>query len=59
MEIQRNSRQIPSVPQYTANKQYSDLLYGYLQNISSMDEKTGIRYIPKKEIKYTEIAEAI
>ena len=59
MEIQRNSRQIPSVPQYTANKQYSDLLYGYLQNISLMDESTGIRYIPKKNIKYTEIAEAI
>jgi DNA-binding transcriptional ArsR family regulator len=59
MEILSNSRQIPSVPQYTANKQYSDLLYGYLQHISLLDNATGIRYIPKKNVKYTEIAEAI
>lgn len=57
MVIERNSRQIPSNEKYTANKNYSDILYGYLQHISLLDEVTGIRYIEKKDIKYTKIAE--
>ena len=57
MEIQKNSRQIPSNEKYTANKKYSDILYGYLQHISQLDEAIGVRYIPKTEIKYVQIAE--
>ena len=57
MEIQKNSRQIPSNERYTANKKYSDILYGYLQHMSLLDEEMGIRYIPKSEIKYIQIAE--
>lgn len=57
MEIQRNSRQIPSSQKYTANKNYSDILYGYLQHMSVLDESLGARIIPKKDIKYTEIAD--
>lgn len=57
MQIENNSRQIPSNERYTANKNYSDILYGYLQNISVLDEALGMRYIEKKDIKYTKIAE--
>lgn len=57
MTIEKNSRQIPSNEKYTANKNYSDILYGYLQHISSLDEELGIRYIYKKDIKYIKIAE--
>lgn len=57
MEIQHNSRQIPSNEKYTANKKYSDLVYGYLQQKSVLDESIGLRYLPKKEIKYTQMAE--
>lgn len=56
MEIQKNSRQIPSNEIYTANKQYSDILYGYLQHNSYLDKDTNIRYIPKKEISYVKLA---
>lgn len=57
MVIEKNSRQIPSNEKYTANKNYSDILYGYLQHISVLDETLGVRYIEKKDIKYTKIAE--
>lgn len=56
MEIQKNSRQIPSDKIYTANKSYSDILYGYLQHISLLEENLMYRYIPKADIKYTAIA---
>lgn len=57
MEMQHNSRQIPSNERYTANKKYSDLVYGYLQQKSTLDETNGIRFLMKKEIKYTQMAE--
>lgn len=57
MVIEKNSRQIPSNEKYTANKNYSDILYGYLQHMSVLDETLGVRYIEKKDIKYTKIAE--
>ena len=57
MQIEKNSRQIPSNERYTANKNYSDILYGYLQHMSILDEALGMRYIEKKDIKYTKIAE--
>lgn len=57
MVMQHNSRQIPSTKMHTANKQYSDLVYGYLQQKSTLDEGSGIRFLLKKDIKYTQIAE--
>lgn len=59
MQIEKNSRQIPSNERYTANKNYSDILYGYLQHMSILDEALGMRYIEKKDIKYTKIAEEL
>lgn len=56
MEVQKNSRQIPSDKIYTADKKYSDVLYGYLQHNSELDEQTHIRYIPKKQISYVKLA---
>lgn len=56
MEMQHNSRQIPSNKQYTANKQYSDLVYGYLQQKSMLDEKSGVRFLLKKDVKFVQIA---
>lgn len=57
MELQHNSRQIPSNKKYTANKKYSDLVYGYLQQKSKLDETSGIRFLEKREVKYTQMAE--
>ena len=59
MKIQSNSRQIPSNEKYTANKQYSDILYGYLQHISNLDEKIQTRYILKTDIKFSELADKL
>lgn len=59
MHIQYNSRQIPSNKQYTANKEYSDLIYGFLQQQSVLDEKKGIRYLQKKDINYTKIGKIL
>lgn len=59
MEIQKNSRQIPSDKIYTADKKYNDLLYGYLQHISHYDEKTNMRFVFKKDIVYTRIGEVL
>ena len=57
MELKYNSRQIPSNKKITGNKQYSDLVYGYLQQKSFLDESTGVRFLMKKDIKFTQIAE--
>lgn len=56
MQIESNSRQIPSDVAITSNKDYSDLLYGYLQTISELDPATKERFILKKNINYGSIA---
>ena len=59
MQIEPNSRQIPSDITITSKKEYSDILYGYLQTESKLDPATNIRYILKKDINYGTIAEEI
>lgn len=59
MEIEKDSRQIPSDKIYTADKKYNDLLYGYLQHISKYESETNIRYILKKDVVYTKIASSL
>ena len=56
MQVFYDSRQIPSDKSLTGNKKYSDLLYGYLQVVSEREEGTNIRYIEKKNLKFTKIA---
>lgn len=59
MKMCYDSRQIPSDKRYTSNKKYSDLLYGYLQSISQKDEDSNVRYILKKDCKFSNIAEVL
>ena len=57
MKIEPNSRQVPSIEKYTADKKYCDLLYGVLQEMS-YSEKIGditTRYVDKKSISFTEL----
>lgn len=55
--IEPNSRQVPSVLSICSNKKYYDILYSYLQCISSFDEKGSQeeRYLSKKEINFSKI----
>ena len=56
MKVLKNSRQVPDVEKYTANKDYCDLLYCYLQERSFLDID-GNRYIAKKDVVFNHIAE--
>lgn len=58
MKVAKNSRQVPSVKDVTSNKNYFDLMYGYMQGISqpAMD---GSRYVEKKEATQAKLAEAL
>lgn len=56
-EDEKNRRQVPKVKEYLSAKKYCDSLYCYLQVMSSFDEETKERYLLKKDIKYTKIAE--
>jgi uncharacterized membrane protein len=59
MQIQSNSRQIPSIERYTADKKYNDLLYGILQEMSYLEvcDNEKVRYVNKKDINYTHLGE--
>lgn len=56
MQIEKNSRQMPSNKETTKEKDYCDLLYAWLQcNSTTLGSKTGERRIPKKMVKWTTI----
>ena len=59
LKIQANSRQIPSNKSYTAEKKYSDLLYGVLQEMSelSVEGAQKVRYVDQKNISFVKLAE--
>lgn len=60
LTIKQNSRQIPSSKEILSNAKYCDLLYSYLQGISNRDpQKNNCRYIQKKDIKFSTIAEQL
>lgn len=57
MKILDNSRQIPKHKDYTANANYCDYLYAYLQTMSSWDGyMTHPRYVYKKAVNFSRIA---
>lgn len=61
LEIKANSRQIPSIEKYTADKKYCDLLYGVLQEISYF-EKVGNesnRYVDKNSFSFEMLGDRI
>ena len=55
MQIQKNSRQIPKVKSITSHKEYSDLMYGYLQSISFREEETNRRFVNAKDVSFTKL----
>lgn len=57
--IPKNSRQMPKDSKIMANKDYCDLVYAWLQVNSEKDPETNIRYIEKKQVKFTLMAEAL
>jgi hypothetical protein len=57
LKVQTNSRQIPSIKQYTADKKYSDLIYGVLQEMSDVEEIDGVkkRFVDKKQVSFASL----
>ena len=55
----KNNRQVPKMSEIMSNKNYCDMLYCYLQVNSQFESSTKIRYIPKKEIKFSVIGPAL
>lgn len=56
MNIEKNSRQIPSDKSYVSDNFYSDLVYGYLQVNSIMSKKGQYRVIKKSLCTATKLA---
>ena len=61
MKIEENSRQIPSIERYTADKKYCDLLYGLLQELSYSETIGDVtqRYVDKNSFSYESLGERI
>ena len=59
MQIQNNSRQIPKVANYTADKQFNDLMYSYIQEKSYIETYGGVtlRYFDK--MTYKDLADVL
>ena len=56
MQIEKNSRQMPSTPSVTREKDYCDLLYAWLQCNSERETmSSNNRRIPKSAIKWVSI----
>lgn len=55
-EEEKNRRQVPKVKEFLAAKKYCDIVYCYMQVISHFDEKNNIRYVLKRECKFTSVA---
>lgn len=58
-KCENNSRQIPKTKEICSNKKYYDVLYSYLQYISEVEEKDGvkIRYVNRSDVNFTKLAE--
>lgn len=61
LQIQKNSRQVPSDEIYTADKKYHDLLYGVMQELSYQDGEgiDNCRYVNKKDMKFQDLGDRI
>ena len=60
VQIGEDSRQMPKTKDYMSNKKYCDILYAYLQTISSWDGVVGHpRVFSKKEKNFQKISEII
>ena len=61
LQIQNNSRQMPSVEKYTADKKYNDILYGTLQEMSYAEVIDGVtaRYVNKGDVAFATLGNKI
>ena len=59
MNIQSNSRQVPSIETYTADKQFNDLLYGLIQERSYVEIINGTTYRYIDPLSQQEIADLL
>ena len=61
LQIETNSRQVPSIEKYTADKKYCDLMYGSLQEISYMEKIDNVtcRYVNKSDFTFEKLGEKI
>ena len=63
MVIQENSRQVPKITIFTANKMYHDLVYGLFQELSYIEKLPGEskpdRYVNKKEVTQTAVSKKL
>lgn len=61
MKIEDNSRQVPSIEKYTADKKYCDLLYWVLQEMSYSETIGGVttRYVNKSDFSYESLGDRI
>lgn len=61
MKVEENSRQIPSIEKYTADKKYCDILYGVLQEMSYSEVVEGVtsRYVDKRAFTYESLGDRI
>jgi predicted transcriptional regulator len=63
LTIQTDSRQVPSIEKYTADKKYHDLLYGVLQEISYGEKLPGdencTRYVNKNDFTFETLGNRI
>lgn len=61
LEIKSNSRQVPSIEKYTADKKYSDLMYGVLQEMSYLEKIGDIsnRYVNKSDFTFETLGDRV
>ena len=61
LQVQNNSRQVPSIERYTADKKYNDILYGTLQEMSYMEVIDDVvsRYVDKGDIVFATLGNKI
>lgn len=59
MEIQKNSRQMPKTREICSNKKYSDVVYGWFQDVSERDLDTNLRYVSGCNVNFSKIAQRV
>lgn len=61
LQVQTNSRQMPSIEKYTADKKYNDILYGTLQEMSYAEVIDGVtaRYVNKGDVAFATLGNKI
>lgn len=58
MEIQKNSRQMPKTEKICSDKKYSDVVYGWFQDVSLRD-KDNTRFVDMKDVNFSTIADRV